>query len=366
MLTIDNIEKILSKAVLIGQLKLNSASAPSYSDSSVSEAFLVGILKDSAKENGFDQNIIIHHGGHAFPDVTINGSDIGIELKGTTSNRKFNGNSVVASTMKKGLKKIYLLYWIGIDKEIGYRDYFESVPNPVVTHSPRFYLDIDLDPAKSMFGLSPNKVGTVEDVIFNGSIDSDKIIKWMAERAKKNNETPWWISTDDDMPTGSTGLVKFTDLPDIKRKIFMKSAFLAFPIILSKSSIKYEGFFEWAITTKSVLSTRDNFSAGGQIEIRLPEFSHSPILVPKIIQVAMESLESNAVVYLEEIENAQLVDFNSVDNFFKTYEQKVKLNIAHIYDDLLHKDTNKIGKNKFSELLAKLIVSKINKLSIRK
>lgn len=366
-INIEDIELIISEAVRIGNDMIQSDIAPAYSDSSVSEDFLVDILKKAAKSLGYDEDIITHHGGHAFPDVTVRNSCVGIELKGTTSHRKFNGNSVVASTMKKGLKKIFLFYWIGVDKEIGYRDYFDSVPNPVVTHSPRFFLDIDLSPSDSMFGNGNGKVGTVDEIIFGDSINSEKIIKWMAERAKRNNETPWWIAKDEDIPSGSTGLVKFTDLADQKKKTFMKSAFLAFPKILDKtSSTKYEGVFEWAITTKSVLTTRDNFSAGGQVEIKIPEFNSSKILVPKSIQVAMEYLAAKEEVYLEEIENAQSVQFDSVDQFMITYENQLKLNVAHVYESVLDKDIYKIGKNNFSRLLSKLILSSLDKSTIIK
>lgn len=363
--SINDVEAILKLAVKIGKSMLDENKAPAYSDSSVSEAFLVSTLQQAASTLGYDQDVVCHHGGHAFPDVTIKNSCVGIELKGTTSHRKFNGNSVVASTMKKGLKKIFLFYWIGVDREIGYRDYFESVPNPVVTHSPRFFLDIDLSQSDSMFGSSPGKVGTVDDVIFNGSIDSERIIKWMAERAKRNRETPWWIAKDEDIPSGSTGLVKFTDLPDQRRKTFMKSAFLAFPKILDKtSSTKYDGLFEWAITTKSVLTGRDNFSAGGQVEIRLPEFCNNGILVPKSIQTAIDSLAADNKVYLEEIENAQSMSFTTVGEFLIYYERQVRLNVSHIYETVKQSDVNSLGKQKFCELLASAIVSKIDQTTL--
>lgn len=122
-----DIEKVLDVAVKIGQNKIKSGQAPNYSDSTVSENFLVSLIKEAMRSMDFSDALVIHHGGHSFPDVTIQNTTIGIELKGTTSHRKFNGNSVVASTMQRSLTKIYLLYWIGLAGEIGVRDYFDCV-----------------------------------------------------------------------------------------------------------------------------------------------------------------------------------------------------------------------------------------------
>ena len=186
-ISVNEIEKILTRACEIGNLQIKKKQAPVYSDSSVSEKYLVDLLKKSMNEFEIDEKLLMHHGGHSFPDVTKKNSQIGIELKGSNSNRKFNGNSVIASTMQLNLKKIYILYWISSPGEIGYRDYFECVATPVVTHSPRFQIDIDLKPSDSMFGIGSNKVGPIDDVIFGAKgIDSDKIINWMSNKAKIN------------------------------------------------------------------------------------------------------------------------------------------------------------------------------------
>lgn len=365
-LSVEEISKVLDLACALGRDAIKNQNAPSYSDSTVSERFLVDLIKQAMTQSGYDANLVNHHGGHAFPDVSITGSGIGIELKGATSNRKFNGNSVVASTMLPNLKKIFLMYWIGNSGDIGCKDYFDCVATPVVTHSPRFQLDIDLDKNSSMFGTEPGKVGAVDEVIFSSNgIDSEKIIKWMSDKAKRNNETPWWISTDESLPSGSTGITKFTNMPEDKKRYFLKCAFLSFPKILDKTSpTKYNGLFEWAIQTHSAYTTRDDYSAGGQVSIALPDFNATPISVPQCVQGALESLADNSKISATELERVYERKFKNAEDFLSAYKKHLIENIRHMYAGVKSMDANNIGEEAFAEILANLLISKIDRNSI--
>lgn len=363
---LEKLNQILSLAVKNGNEILRLESAPTYGDSNDCEDFLVSLLKAACLKFGFEEKLIEHHKGHSFPDVTIKNTPFGIELKGAKAHRTFNGNSVMASTMRTGLKKVFLMYWIGDSKEVGFRDYFECVATPVVTHSPRFQLDIDLKPCHSMFGSGSEKVGLVEDVIFGGkSINSEKIIQWMANKAQEKGESPWWIATDESLPIGSTGLSKFTNLSNDKKKIFLKEAFLVFPKILDRTSPnKYHGLFEWAIQTKSVYTTRDDYSAGGKVQINLPAFSKSAILVPQVIQVAAEAFQSKGTIFVNEMGNSTSLKFISVDSFLKSYTASLKNNLLHIYEEVEKNDANRIGKDAFATTLAAYLISKIDKKTL--
>ena len=354
--------QILTLAVSKGNEILQTNNAPTYGDSTVCEDFLVSLLKDACISLGVDANLITHHRGHSFPDVTISNTPFGIEIKGAKAHRSFNGNSVIASTMKTGLKKVFLMYWIGDDKEVGFRDYFECVATPVVTHSPRFQLDIDLDSSKSMFGTGEGKVGLVDDIIFGGkSINSEKIIQWMANKAKAKGETPWWISTDESLPIGSTGLSKFTNLSIEDRNSFLKEALLAFPKIFDKTSnTKYNGIFEWAIQKKSIYTKRDDYSAGGKVEIKIPTFSQDALLVPQVIQVATNVFKSNSKVFINELENSTPNQFQTAQAFLDAYKLALSKNLLHIYKDVKDKDENNVGKDEFASMLATYLISKIN------
>lgn len=370
-LSVEEISKVLDLACEMGREAIRSKSAPSYSDSTVSEEFLVDLLKKAMTQLGYDANLVNHHGGHAFPDVSITGSGVGIELKGATSNRKFNGNSVVASTMLPDLKKIFLMYWIGSAGDIGHKDYFDCVATPVVTHSPRFQLDIDLDKNASMFGTGPDKVGTIDDVIFtDNGIDSEKIIKWMSDKAKRKGETPWWISTDESLPTGSTGLIQLNKVDKKKQKEFMKYSFLGFPKILAKgsptkgSSTKYAGLFEWAIQTRSIYADRDNYSARGKVAFDVPEFNPSPIRLPRSVQVAIDALSNDSEINGGELKKIHGRHFADVDDFLNWYKGQLQQNLRHVYAGVEPLDVNNIGEDAFAQILADMLISKIDKNSI--
>ena len=53
-----------------------------------------------------------------------------------------------------------------------------------------------------------------------------------ANKAKAKGETPWWISTDESLPIGSTGLSKFTNLSIEDRNSFLKEALLSEMVLL--------------------------------------------------------------------------------------------------------------------------------------
>ena len=365
-LTSKDISQVLELACSMGEDSIKLGTAPPYSDSIVSEDFLVSLLKKAMIQLGHDANKLVHHKGHAFPDVSIKGTTVGIELKGASSNRKFNGNSVVGSTMLPNLKTIFLMYWIGNAGDIGYKDYFDCVATPVVTHSPRFQLDIDLSKESSMFGTGPDKVGTVDDVIFPPEgIDSEKIIKWMSDKAKRNGETPWWISIDESLPQGSTGLIKLTKVAIDKKSQFMKYAFLGFPRILAKKSpTKYNGLFEWAIQTRSIYTDRDDYSAKGKVPFTIPAFNTKSIMLPRSVQVAVEALSNDSEVNGKEINKIIGKDFVNSDEYLDWYKLQLKQNLLHIYTNVKMMDTNNVGEDGFSTMLADLLISKINKNSI--
>jgi len=87
-LTVEEISKVLELACTLGKAAIQNGVAPSYSDSTVSEDFLVSLIKAAMIKSGYDPTKVIHHKGHAFPDVSISGSGVGIELKGATIEQK--------------------------------------------------------------------------------------------------------------------------------------------------------------------------------------------------------------------------------------------------------------------------------------
>lgn len=263
------IEKILKKAVEISEIGVKENGIRYSSISSVNEEYMVDCLKDAAVKLGLDPDIIRHVKGHAFPDVMIKGSSIGIELKGTKTGLSFNGNSVIGSTFVDGVKKVYLYYWVADQELFGFVDYFDAVIAPVVTHSPRFRLKIDLKKGEGMFGNGEGQIGLAEDVVFSPEgINADKIINWMRYKAELSGQAAWWMvdrSYVSDLPVNQGLRIGRNKLSDIEKKELLEKGFLYFPELLSVRSDKFNAFISWAISLYGVVLNRDFFTAGGTV-----------------------------------------------------------------------------------------------------
>jgi len=360
-------ELVIEAAIKSGIAEITSG-AIQYSDSSKkNEEFCVSLLKKAASSFGIDPEIVIHHGGHTFPDVSIAGTKIGIELKGSRSGHAFLGNSVIASTMLPGLEKIYVLYWIDDKKIIGCRDYFECVSGAQVTHSPRFVLDIDADLTECIFGNTPDKVGTISDVCFGKSgINHKKIIGWMRDQAIANGRDWWWINESPDLDvevSGTLSIRRYTEIPSSKRESLMKTAFLCFPGVLKRGSRMYDGVLMWCLSTRNVLLYRDAFSAGGRRPVNLSKFTTKPIMLPAVISRAIDDLSSAAEIKLSEIEEIHRRSFQDIDELRMFIFQQIVSNdlITDMYNEaVIQIPTPKPSQNEFVSELASVITASIN------
>ncbi len=305
-ITITDVEQVLGEACHLGK-KGAHAGATEVDQ----EDHLVKLMQKAATKLGFDPAQIHHVGGHAFPDVVIDGIGVGVEIKCTANHRNFNGNSVWGSTAASGLSRIYLMYWIRDDMEFGFKNYFECVTDVVATHYPRFRLYLDATDKDCVFGSGAEKVGTEKEIIFGADgIQSKKILQWMRDKAIASGTTPWWIPLNNSAPTGSVGLrsLSETGAKDIRLKNeILKKCYLMFPeIICEKSADKYRNLFAWAIGRYGVMLSRDTFSAGGQKQIKLESLGGVKVKVPAVVCKAKEALECDGALSLAEIHDELL------------------------------------------------------------
>lgn len=267
-----NIEEILQQTCTIAINKINNdAIQYSRTNSSQNELFLVNCLNEAFQQQGFKPEdwMIYENNSHGFPDVLIRNTKIGIELKGAMTGNTFNGNSIFGSTLRKGLDRIFILYWISDQKLVGFDDYFNCVEDAVVTHSPRFRLKINLPATERMFGQDEHQVGSIQDVVFNqDGIQVDKILTWMRDKAVRNNESPWWLTLTEDedvvMDTISGIKIGKTSLSHDEYQQLCLTSYIFFPEILSSARDKYSRVTAWGISVHGLVINRDFFSAGGR------------------------------------------------------------------------------------------------------
>lgn len=340
------IEKILKKAVEISEYEVKQNGIQYSSNSNINEEYMVDFLKRATQECGLDPNIIHHVKGHAFPDVIVQGTPIGIELKGTRMGLSFNGNSVIGSTFVEGVKKVYLYYWIADQQMFGFVDYFDAVIAPVVTHSPRFRLKIDLKKGEGMFGLGQGQIGLAEDIVFSPEgINADKIISWMRDKAESSGQAAWWMgdrSYVSDLPVNQGLRIGRNELTSVEKKDILEKGFLYFPELLSTRADKFNGFISWGISLYGVVLNRDFFTAGGKVLFE-DEMGKS-LLFSQIYNKYLYFLAHAKSIILakDDIKTAYGIDINDINEFLCVYWKELLRNFDenHVEDV----QGNSIGK----------------------
>ena len=108
------------------------------------------VVYDSLSEAGFDKDSIIYS-TQKFPDFILEdkeaGTKLGVEVKKTDGTRwEVIGGSIYESLRNDVNDTYVLMAKLGGDKpEVRFRKYEECIADLRVTHSPRFYLNLDLE-----------------------------------------------------------------------------------------------------------------------------------------------------------------------------------------------------------------------------
>ena len=115
------------------------------------ETLVYNKSQEAAKNTDFAE-CIVRTGSHAFPDIVAKGF-YGIEVKMTKDDKWVStGNSVLETTRAEGVKRIYLFFGkLGGDIDIKYRPYQECLFDIGVTYSPRYKINMTLNPGRSIF-----------------------------------------------------------------------------------------------------------------------------------------------------------------------------------------------------------------------
>lgn len=231
------------------------------------------IVYDSLIKVGFDKREI-SHSTQKFPDFILHdlkdGDKIGVEIKKTDSTKwEVIGGSIYES-LKNDIKDTYVLMAkLGGDKpEVRLRKYEECIADLKVTHSPRFYLNLDLEEGEDY--LTKNEAKDLLEL--SGDELNRKIRKLL-----RTQKSTWWSG-------GET--VAFADLPIEERAIYLNEGIALFPEVFKGD---YRKFTPWLVYSCFVWcgNVRDIFSAGGNKYIE--ELS---IYVSAIMYRTLKNVES--------------------------------------------------------------------------
>ena len=220
---------------------------------------------------------IVHHtpGGHAFPDIIIeftDGKKYGIEVKSSSATKskgwKINGNSILGSTRDPEVLETYIIFGKTATATLEFkaRKYEDCVANIVVTHSPRYLIDLDLPTGETFFDKSK--------IDYKSLIDSDNPIGMITSYFQLIGQKAWWLSE-----STPAAVRMFSDLDDEEQLEVIGYGFAHFPELFQRSNKKYKRLALWLATEKSIVasSLRDDFSAKGVVNLVLNDTSYKKL-----------------------------------------------------------------------------------------
>ncbi len=262
------------------------------------EKFVTEIMIEQAIGTPF-QNTIICDGGISFPDIIAN-KYYGVEVKTTIKNHwKTTGNSVLETTRKKDVERIYLLFGkLGDPIEFRYRPYEECLSEVVVTHSPRYLIDMNLAEGATIF----NKIKIPYDQLRKSENPIRLLVNYYKSLLKDGEEL-WWIGPDS---SENKGLVikAWGNLSNTLKEEYRIKGFAYFPEILSKSQSKFNKYAIWLSTVQGIVcpNVRDVFTAGGMVDLVIEDKTYYN--VPRIFKRIYENRkELKAFILSQSIED---------------------------------------------------------------
>lgn len=214
-----------------------------------------------------------------FPDLVSETTKCGIEVKQTKGDKWITtGNSIMEGSRVDGIDNIYL-FFAKLSSPIvhKWRKYEDCLADVLVTHSPRYKIDMDITEDQTIF----NKIGITYDELRT----SQNPFQPIRDYYKKENPSleMWWIDKDETSQRYFHPYVRVWNTLDSKEKDKIKSEiFVFFPEILTNSNRKFGRVAAWAVARHGVVipNIRDLFTSGGKKEI---SFDNKTFKIPKIL-----------------------------------------------------------------------------------
>lgn len=237
-------------------------------------------MNEQARGTSFEDSIELIS-GQKFPDIIAN-KYYGIEVKTTKQDHwTTTGNSVLEGTRIDGIERIYMLFGKMVRPvEFRCRLYEECLSDVVVTHSPRYQIDMNLDAGRSIF----DKLGITYENL-RASTNPIRPITDYYRQFLKPGEEVWWL--DQDESVAKDLIIKLWNNLDIEtRKQYMIKSMVLFPEIFSNRPDKFNKLAIWLVNFESIVcpNVRDVFTAGGQgiINWNGEQYTNIPKIVIKL------------------------------------------------------------------------------------
>lgn len=277
---------------VVTTLRTMAAENPAYITSCKSgddfELRVVDAANRTLESMGLSASVLHTPGSHAFPDIIIefnDGDKYGIEVKSSTAAKakgwKINGNSVMGSTRDESVIETYIVFGKTAPSALDFkaRKYDECIANVVVTHSPRYLIDLDLPENETFFAVS--------GISYEQITTSDNPIGLITKYFQSQGQKAWWLSE-----STPAAVRLFSDLNEAEQMQCFGYGLAHFPELFERNKNKYKRLATWLATEKSIVSpsVRDDFSAGGQVDLVLAGRAYPKL--PQIFQRLIDYKEA--------------------------------------------------------------------------
>jgi hypothetical protein len=179
------------------------------------------------------------------------------------------------------IERIFMLFGKMFNPiEFKCRPYEDCLSEVVVTHSPRYLINMNLEIGQTIF----DKLDIPYDTLRNFPNPIKPITDYYRQFLKKGEEV-WWLDQEE---TKSTGLIikLWNNLPMETRKQYMLKSMVLFPEIFSNRPDKFNRLAVWLVNSEGIVcpNIRDVFTAGGQgiIEWKNKQYTGIPQIIIRL------------------------------------------------------------------------------------
>jgi hypothetical protein len=278
------------------------------------EPYVKDVMTELAIGTAFENSIELI-GGQKFPDIVAK-KFYGVEVKTTIQNHwRSTGNSVLETTRVESVERIFMLFAKLVNPiEFRCRPYEEVLSEVVVTHSPRYLIDMNLKQGETIF----DKIEMPYDILRKKDNPIKSIIEHYKSKLKKGEEL-WWIGQEDNGKASNIVVKIWNSLPLSHRHSLIIKSMAYFPELFGNSSDKFGRMALWLITSESVVcpNVRDLFSAGGKGTIIIKGISYWN--VPRIFLNLFENISQ----IVETIVSTPAIDLSDYWKTTTTEKQKL-------------------------------------------
>ena len=207
------------------------------------------------------------------------------------------------------------------------KPYEECLSEVVVTHSPRYLIDMQLHQGQTIF----DKLEVPYDELRKQPNPIKTILKYYRKQLKAGDDV-WYLEQD---ISKSTSLIirLWNNLSIIERTNYMVKGFCLFPELVSNRPDKFNRFAIWLSTSEGIIcpNVRDIYTSGGKksILINKKNYTDNSQIIFRLLNNIDEIKNTIETISIEELKEIWKVDVTE-KNKFETWTNLVSENAKSI------------------------------------